>query len=87
VRTHWKRYWSAQQNGHLEANHAKLPSWKNFAIYKRSRPGVCVISYGSKITLQGPYGKYVVAKRMVGRNVNANRSKAKEWYTFTLIKP
>ena len=44
------------------------------------------ISYGSEITLQGAHGKYVVAKRAVGRNVNANRGKTKKWYIFTLIK-
>jgi len=87
VRTHWKRYWSAQPNGHLEANRTKLLGWKNFTICRRRRPGGCIISYGNKITLQGAHGKYVVAKRAVGRNVNANRGKTKKWYTFTLIKP
>ena len=82
VRTHFNRYWSAQDNGKLEANRTEKKSWEQFTIRKVKGSSGDLISSGDQVSFQGSHGKYVVADD--DNKAHADRKDRGPWETFTV---
>ena len=82
VRTHFNCYWSAQDNGKLEADRSEKKSWEKFTIRKVSGSSGDIIASGDQVSFQGSHGKYVVADD--DKKLHADRNERGPWETFTV---
>ncbi len=79
-------YYLSVANGNLSVTSLQAGNAETFTIYKLRGSNGKAIEFGDKITLKSYRGKFVVAEGGGGKIVNANRTKADRWETFTLMR-
>lgn len=84
LKTYSKPFYVSVSNGSINASRSQAASAETFTIIKLRGSGP--IQFGDKIALMSFQNRYVVAEGGGGKMVNANRTKADIWETFTLVR-
>lgn len=82
VRTHFGRYWSARDNGDLDADRTEKKSWERFTLGKVGGSSGTRIVSGDQVSFLGKHGQYVVAND--DNKLHADRPSRGSWETFTV---